>query len=212
MQRTVAVAYYPEGAGHATRMTAIAQALERRGAAVRLAGGGDGSRFVALNGYDEFEPTPVDYIDTYQGDAPHRVLTESLPATAARIRDYVGWLRRIDPDALVTDDMFAAMAAARVGTPLYVLKHDLPPLYDDPVERAGAAVHTRFQRSAARAFFFPTVRPDADIAPDDVTRVPPVALPGTTTPTARPTWSVSRATSRRSTGWPTDSRATAATS
>jgi hypothetical protein len=175
---TIAVAHYPEGAGHATRMLAIADELAARGATVRMAGGGAGSRFVALNGYDAFEPTNVDFIDTVQDGTVRQVLTGSLPASANRIADYVGWLRETAPDALVTDDMFAAMAALRIDVPLYVLKHDMPGLYRNRLERAGAAFHTSFQVSAAREFFYPAVWPAAGLAPEGATRVPPVALEG----------------------------------
>jgi hypothetical protein len=175
---TIAVAHYPEGVGHATRMLAIADALGGAGATVEMAGGGAGTAFVALNGYDEFEPTTVDYIDTYQGGSIRRVLAESVPATAARVTEYVEWLRDPELDALVTDDMFAAIAATRTDVPLYVLKHDVPALYRDRIERAGASFHTSFQLSAARAFFYPTVWPRSDADPDGVTRVPPVALDG----------------------------------
>ena len=44
MSLHVAVAHYPEGAGHATRMMAVARSLEERGATVSMAGGGYGSR------------------------------------------------------------------------------------------------------------------------------------------------------------------------
>jgi len=159
-------------------MLAIAEALESSGAEVLMAGGGAGTEFVALNGYDEFEPTTVDYIDTYQSGSFGRVLARSVPASASRVAEYVGWLRERGPDALVTDDMFAAMAAARTGVPLYALKHDLPDLYRDPVERAGARFHTSFQLSVARAFFYPAVWPASDAEPEGATRVPPVALPG----------------------------------
>jgi len=180
---TIAVAHYPEGAGHATRMLAIADALVEAGAEVELAGGGAGTQFVTLNGYDEFEPTTVDYIDTYQGGSLRRVLSESVPATAERVTDYVEWFRELNPDALVTDDMFAAIAATRTDVPLYVLKHDLPALYHDRIERTGAAFHTEFQRSAAREFFYPAVWPPAEdenrnSESADVTRIPPVALEG----------------------------------
>ena len=60
----VAVVHYPEGAGHATRMLAVADAFETAAADVSFAGGGAGTEFVALNGYDASEPTAVDYIDT----------------------------------------------------------------------------------------------------------------------------------------------------
>ena len=174
----VAVVHYPEGAGHATRMLAVADALEDAGADVSFAGGGAGTEFVALNGYDAFEPTPVDYIDTYQGGSLRRVLTDSVPATTARVTEITGWLGDLDPDALVTDDMFAAMAAIRTGTPLYVVKHDMPSLYDSRVERAGASFHTDIQRAAAERFFYPAVWPASGADPDDVTRVPPIALTG----------------------------------
>jgi hypothetical protein len=175
---TIAVAHYPEGAGHATRMVAVARALERRGTDVELAGGGDGSRFVALNGYDAFEPTPVDYIDTYQGGSPLRTLTQSVPASADRVRDYRRWLRDVDPDALVTDDMFAVVAAVATDVPLYAIKHDLPAVYDDPVERAGAALHTRLQLRAARDLFTPVVWDPRETDPEGATPVAPLALDG----------------------------------
>ncbi|WP_440007655.1 glycosyltransferase [Halomicrococcus sp. SG-WS-1] len=178
MPSTVAVAHYPEGAGHATRMVAIANALEASGAEVLMAGGGAGTEFVALNGYDEFEPAVVDYVDTYQEGSLGRVVSESVPASADRVTDYVGWLRETDPDALVTDDMFAAMAAQRTGTPLYVVKHDAPGLYRDRLERTGAAFHTKFQLATAREFFYPAVWSPSDIDPANATRVPPVALGG----------------------------------
>jgi len=174
----VAVVHYPEGAGHATRMLAVADALEAADADVSFAGGGAGTEFVALNGYDAFEPTAVDYIDSYQGGSLRRVLTDSVPATTARMTEITGWLRDVDPDALVTDDMFAAMAAIRTGTPLYVVKHDMPSLYDNRVERAGASFHTDIQRAAAERFFYPAVWPASGDDPDDVTTVPPIALTG----------------------------------
>jgi len=178
VEPSIAVAHYPEGAGHATRMLAIADALEETGASVSFAGGGAGARFVALNGYDAFEPTAVDYIDTYQGGSLRRVLAESVPATAARVAEFSTWLRETNPDALVTDDMFAAMAAHRTETPLYVLKHDVPALYDDRIERAGARFHTGFQLTAAREFFYPAVWPASERDPAGVTHTPPVALEG----------------------------------
>jgi UDP-N-acetylglucosamine:LPS N-acetylglucosamine transferase len=178
MPSTIAVAHYPEGAGHATRMLAIANAFEDAGAEVLMAGGGAGTEFVSLNGYDEFEPTTVDYIDTYQDGSLGRVVTRSVPASARRVREYVDWLHETEPDALVTDDMFAAMAASRTDVPLYVLKHDVPGLYRDRIERAGARFHTAFQSVTAREFFYPAVWPESDLDPDGATRIPPVSLEG----------------------------------
>jgi hypothetical protein len=181
MSPTIAVAHYPEGAGHATRMLAVADALESVGGTVRMAGGGAGSEFVALNGYDAFEPTTVDYIDTYQNGSLWRAASRSVPASLRRIAEYEAWLGATEPDALVTDDMFAAMAATRRNVPLYVLKHDMPGLYDDATERAGARFHTLFQLSAAREFFYPVVWPESAVDPERATRIPPVALEGDAT-------------------------------
>lgn len=178
MQPTIAVAHYPEGAGHATRMMAIGTELETQGADVLMAGGGSGTEFIALNGYDEYEPTPVDYIDTYQDGSMSGVITKSVPASIERVADYVDWLGRVDPDALVTDDMFAAMAAPKAGVPLYVVKHDMPGLYQDSLEQAGAFFHTKFQLTTAQEFFYPAVCPPSEIDPDGATRVSPIALDG----------------------------------
>ncbi|GAA0646761.1 glycosyltransferase [Salarchaeum japonicum] len=173
----VAVAHYPEGAGHATRMLAVTRELEARGARVSLAGGGPGERFADLLGYDEYVPTRVDFIGDYQdGGGLADVLTGSLPDSARRVRDFYRWLRRENPDALVTDDMFAAMAAPMARVPLYVCTHNAPGLYDDTVERAGAWALTAYQVAAARDFLFPAVWPPGDADPMGVSRIPPLAL------------------------------------
>lgn len=176
MDSTVAVAHYPEGAGHATRMLAIAQALEDAGATVILAGGGPGSRFVEGNGYDVFRATPVDYIGDYQQGSVGRVLTRSLPNSAKRVADLVRWLRRGDPAALVTDDMFGAMAASLTGVPLYVVTHNAAALYDAAVEQAFTWLLNRYQSSVAESFLYPAVWPPDEGDPPGVVRVPPIAL------------------------------------
>ncbi|MFW5903266.1 MAG: glycosyltransferase [Halolamina sp.] len=177
MDRHVAVAHYPEGAGHATRMLAVAHALEARGASVSLAGGGPGAKFVDIHGHDQFEPAMVDYIDDFQdGGNLLRVLTNSVPTSAKRVVDYVRWLRRVDPDAILTDDMFAAMAAPIARTPLYVLTHNAPGFYDECVEQWFTWLLTEFQLHAGQEFFYPAVWPAIDEEPAGVTRVPPIAL------------------------------------
>lgn len=176
MEPRVAVAHYPEGAGHATRMVAVAAALEEAGAEVTLAGGGPGRRFAERLGYEEFVPPPVDFIGDYQEGSPAAVLTGSLPDAGRRVRAFAGWLRRESPDVLVADDMFAALTGPAVGVPTVVLTHNAPGLYRDAVERAGAAVLTKLQVWTAREFLYPALWPPCDGDPAGVTRLGPVAL------------------------------------
>ena len=183
MDLTVAVAHYPEGAGHATRMLAVAQALEDRGAEVVLAGGGPGSRFIEHNGYDVYRAAPVDYIGDYQQGSIGRVLTRSLPYSGKRVFDFVRWLRREDPAALVTDDMFAAMAAPLAGTPLYIVTHNAASYYDAAVEQVFTWLLNRYQLGVAESFLYPAVWPPDEGDPPNVTHVPPIALdPGGCSP------------------------------
>ncbi|WP_435333602.1 glycosyltransferase [Haloarchaeobius sp. TZWWS8] len=180
MDPVVAVAHYPEGAGHATRMLAVAQALEAEGATVHLAGGGPGQKFVELQGYEEFVPAVVDYIGDYQdGGNLLRVITHSVPMSGKRVLDYALWLRRLEPDAIVTDDMFAAMAADLTDTPLHVLTHNSPHFYDAVVEEVFTWLLTRFQLRAGEQFLYPSVWPACDDDPVGVTHIPPIALEGT---------------------------------
>ena len=177
MDATVAVVHYPEGAGHATRMLAVARELEARGATVELAGGGPGERFVGLLGREEYVPTVVDFIGDYQGDGSLLdVFTGSIPDAVRRVRDVARWLRRVDADCVVTDDMFASMAAVLARVPQFVCTHNTPGYYDDLAERAGAALLTRQQVAASRAFFYPAVWPELHGDPSGVERVPPLAL------------------------------------
>ncbi|WP_227353763.1 glycosyltransferase [Haladaptatus salinisoli] len=176
MSRTVAIAHYPEGAGHATRMLAVAQALEGPEIDIVIAGGGPGSQFIEYNGYEVYRPATVDYIGDYQGGSLFDVVTRSVPNSAKRVFDLARWLRRKDPDALVTDDMFAAMAAQCTGTPLYVLTHNAATYYDAAVEQGFTWLLNRYQLSVARAFLFPAVWPPDRGDPPGVVHIPPVAL------------------------------------
>jgi len=177
MDATVAVVHYPEGAGHATRMLAIARELEARGATVELAGGGPGERFVELLGYEEYVPTVVDFIGDYQGEGSLAdVLTGSVPDAVRRVRDVARWLRHVEADCVVTDDMFASVAAVLARVPQYVCTHNTPGYYDDLAERVGAAALTRQQVWASRRFFYPAVWPELAGDPHGVERVPPLAL------------------------------------
>lgn len=181
MAPDIVVSHYPEGTGHATRMMAVARCLEDRGATVTLAGGGPGTRLYDVVGYEGRELTRVDYVEDFQEDEDTlssltRVLTGSIPDSITRLRDIVAWFRSERPDAVVTDDMFAAAAAALTRTPLYVLTHNAASLYRDWIVRAATHGLTVGQRVFARRFFYPTLWPPHAGDPAQVSRVPPVAL------------------------------------
>lgn len=180
---TVAIAHYPEGAGHATRMLGVGRAFEARGADLVLAGGGPGTKFVEANGYESYEPTLVDYIGDFQdGGNLLRVITRSVPRSGLRVLDYVRWLRRTSPDVLVTDDMFAAMAAPLARVPLYFVTHNAPGFYEERVEEVFTALLTRIQSTFSEAFFYPAVWRPHPVDPEGVIRVPPIALDGAREP------------------------------
>lgn len=177
MQR-IGVVYYPEGQGHATRMLGIVKALERRGAEVDIAGGGPGTKFLELQGYDVYRATPVEFIRDYQYRSPAllHVLRGSLPESWRRIRDLYGWLRRTSPEVLITDDMFAAVAATITRTPFYTVNHNAMSLYDAVFDQAVWWGINGYQKVASQQFLFPAVWPSTDGDPSRVTRVPPIAL------------------------------------
>ncbi len=172
---TVAVAHGCEGAGHATRMLAVAKGLEAAGYAVPLAGGGPGARFIRRNGYEEFEPTSVDFIGDYQRDNGLRaMLTGSVPATVARVREYRAWLAAIDPDLFVTDDVTAALAATLARRRYVYISHDTREFYTTPVEQAGAWLRNLIARVTATAYLLPKVWSGEPTIPD-ATAVLPLA-------------------------------------
>jgi len=176
----VGVVYYPEGQGHATRMLGVVQALERRGAEVHIAGGGPGTKFVELHGYDVYQATAVEFIRDYQYSAAPvlNVLTGSLGGSCRRISDLVGWIRRTDPEVLITDDMFAVAAASITRTPFYVLSHNAMSLYDAVFDQVIWWVINRYQEFTSREFLYPAVWPPVGDDPSRVRRIPPIALEG----------------------------------
>jgi len=174
----VGVVYYPEGQGHATRMLGIVQALERRGADVHIAGGGPGTRFVELQGYDVYRATAVEFIRDYQYRSPALlyVLTRSFPDSCQRMHDLYRWLKRTSPDVLITDDMFAAVAATITRTPFYIVSHNAMSLYDAVLDQAITWGFNRYQQAVSREFLYPAVWPPLEDDPARVRRIPPIAL------------------------------------
>ena len=171
----IAVAHHCEGAGHASRMLAVAEAVRRAGHAVTMAGGGPGTPFLEANGYDPYEPPTVDFVADYQRDGGLLAAARrSGPATVRRVAGYRRWLDREDPALVVTDGIGAAAAATVDGRPYVYVSHDPAALYAAPVERAGAWTRNRLTRATAERFFCPTVWPGEPTIPGTEV-VPPIA-------------------------------------
>lgn len=138
MTNTIAIAHYCEGAGHATRMLGVAEQLVDRGHEVALAGGGPGRHFVELNGYSEPTMATVDFVRGFQAPDVTELFWHTPRASVARLRDFRRWIHALEPDAIVSDDLYATAVASRASYPRLHLSHDPPALYRGRIERAGA--------------------------------------------------------------------------
>ncbi|MFB6070996.1 MAG: glycosyltransferase [Halanaeroarchaeum sp.] len=177
MDAVFALAHAPEGAGNATRTLAVAEALEDRGATVELAGGGPGAEFLAMNGYDEYEPTDLDFIDRREGDggSVFAGLAHAAPRVVARFRDFYGWLDRTDPDVLLTDDPFAALPALVQGVPFFRIDHSSVACYDQPFERLAYRVFNRVSLELGEGFFYTSVHENPYPTREGLRPVGPIA-------------------------------------
>ena len=177
MNRPIALVHGPEGVGNATRMLAIAEALEARGAEVTIAGGGPGTMFLELNGYEEYEPTTLDFISKREGDDPSLLdaLTHAAPRVLDRFRDLYAWLRIEEPSVLLTDDPFAALPAMLLGIPWFRIDHSSVDSYDDVFERTAFRLFNGFSLRASEGFFFTSVHEDPYPTKANLIPVGPIA-------------------------------------
>jgi hypothetical protein len=193
---TVALAHSPEGAGNATRMLAVAAELDAAGVDVALAGGGPGTDFLRMNGYEAFEPATVDFIGPRRTGSVLRALAGAAAPAGRRLRDFYAWLGDHDPDVLLTDDPFAVAAARARGLPFFRLDHSAVDCYDALAERVAFGLFNGYSLRAGEGFFHTRLwdaslppradrlRPVGPIAfqPDDAAPVDPfdvLVVPGT---------------------------------
>ncbi|MFP4590691.1 MAG: hypothetical protein ACLFM8_04410 [Halobacteriales archaeon] len=177
MTRTVAVAHYCEGAGHASRLLGVAAALEVRELSVAIAGGGPGQRFVELNGYDEPDLPTVEFVRGFQRPDYAALLWRTPRAAIGRLRGFRRWLRAVEPDALVSDDPFATAAAANLDGPRFHVAHDPPAFYDSRLERGGAHLRAWLPRRLGATLVQPTIW-EGPPRLDDAVVVGPIAHEG----------------------------------
>lgn len=155
----IAIAHYCEGGGHGPRMLAVGKALEDRGHEICIAGGGPGAKFVEINGYEEFKPEKVDFIEDYEKGL-HMTFMNSTPKSVKRVRDYISWLKREEPDVVVTDDMFAGLACVLMRKKFYFIGHDTSDIYSDYTASLGTWGWNKFFDKFAEDFFQPAVWED----------------------------------------------------
>lgn len=127
MTKKVCLIHWCTGTGHAARIIPVAKEFESRDIEVAVAGGGYGSRFLEMNGFEEPGFTEVPDIAEYslKGLIPG-VITDFVPSAVSRTRQLYGWIKEENPDEIVTDDVFAMIAAVLNGKSFYRIDHLIP--------------------------------------------------------------------------------------
>ncbi|WP_096390902.1 glycosyltransferase [Halopenitus persicus] len=176
MVESVAIVYWCDGAGHAARSIPVAKELESRGVDVSIAGGGQGARFVDMNGFDQPDLTTV----SVKGDTPLSFLKHTLldlvPSSVRRTRELHRWLAAEDPDVLITDDVFAGLSAAAQGIDFYRIDHLTPDLFG-PAWGTPLRIYNAISLLFGEGILVTSLWPD-DPDPAGIRRVGPLAQEG----------------------------------
>ncbi|MFW6384655.1 MAG: glycosyltransferase [Halodesulfurarchaeum sp.] len=177
MQRPIALAHGSEGGGNANRMLAVAEKLRTRDVPVLVAGGGPGATFLERNGFDEFEPTTIDFISQRGEEGKDLVgtLVQVAPRAAKRFREFREWLDAVEPAVLLTDDPFATIAATILDVPFFRIDHSSVSCYDRPFERLAFTIFNGYSLRCGEAFFYISVFDDPYPDRPAVVPVGPVA-------------------------------------
>lgn len=158
-------------------MLAVAAELDAAGVDLALAGGGPGTPFLRMNGFDVAEPTTLDFIGPRRNGSVLRALAGVVPPAVRRLRDFHGWLGEHDPDVLLTDDPFAVAAARARGVPFFRLDHSMVDCYGALVERTAFRLFNGYSLRAGEGFFHTRLW-DASLPPRAETLFPvdPIAF------------------------------------
>ncbi|MFW6321296.1 MAG: hypothetical protein ACOC0Z_05550 [Halohasta sp.] len=176
MYENVAIVYWCDGAGHAARAIPVAKEFESRGCEVSIGGGGPGARFVDLNGFDQPELTTVSVKGSTPLSFARHTLFDLIPSAVRRLRELSAWLDDVDPDVLVTDDIFAAAIAAKRGIDFYRIDHLTTDLFG-PVWGTPLAIYNTVSLQFAEGIIVTSLWAD-DPDPPGITRVDPLAQEG----------------------------------
>lgn len=126
----VGFVYWCDGAGHAARAIPVLKELESRGIDVAVAGGGPGSSFVEINGFEQPNLTHV----AIKGGNPLKFFKYAfgslIPNMLRRTKEISAWMKEENPDKVVTDDIFAMLVAIKQGRAIYKIDHITPSLLE----------------------------------------------------------------------------------
>ncbi len=127
MNKKVCLIHWCTGTGHAARIIPVAKELESRNVQVSVAGGGFGSKFLEMNGFQEpgFEEVP-DVAKYSKLELVPKLLTEFIPSAFRRTVQSYNWIKEEDPDEIVTDDIFAMIASVVNRRTFYRIDHLTP--------------------------------------------------------------------------------------
>ena len=174
----VAIIYWCQGAGHATRSISVAREFEDRGHEVMMDGGGPGQRFAEMNGYgmDEYSFEEVPVINKSITSVLWRGLTEVVPSAFRRLRSVLSFLKQEEPDVLITDCPVTIFAAALKGQKFYAVNH-LRPKYFNLPGRPGAELLEKFTLLEGEKLFLTCLWRDEETE-GDIVGVDPLAQEG----------------------------------
>lgn len=176
MTDKVAIVYWCDGAGHAARSIPVAQEFESRGIEVAIGGGGQGKPFVDMNGFEQPEFTKV----AVKGSTPlafaRHTLLDLVPSSVRRFREINQWLKDEAPDMLITDDIFAGLAATIQGVEFYRIDHLTPELFG-PVWGTPLKLYNEISLLSGEQIIVSSLWED-DPDPAGITRVGPLAQEG----------------------------------
>ncbi|EGQ43415.1 MAG: hypothetical protein J07AB43_14060 [Candidatus Nanosalina sp. J07AB43] len=127
MDKKVCLIHWCTGTGHAARMIPVAKELESRNVQVSVAGGGFGSKFLEMNGFQEpgFEEVP-DVAKYSKIELLPKLVTQFIPSALKRTVQSYDWIKQEDPDEIVTDDIFAMIACVASRRSFYRIDHLTP--------------------------------------------------------------------------------------
>ncbi len=177
MSEKVAIVYWCDGAGHAARAIPVAKEVKSRGNDLAIAGGGPGSMFVDMNGFEQPGLTEAAVKGSSITGFLKHTFGSLIPNIFRRTREISDWMREEDPDKVVTDDLFAILVAIYQGRELYRIDHITPGMFGLKW-RIPAEIYNRLSLLFGEQIIVTSLWKDDEEDPQGYTRVDPLAQEG----------------------------------